>query len=533
MTNEKLLLLRTFLKATSGRNILKYSTDKKQKSLIRGSYIGFGLVYCILLIYVTAASFGLGLIGMADIIPGMCGIIIFAMSLFFTLLKSNGYLFAFKEYDMIMSMPFEVKDVVSSKFLYMYVKNLPMNMVLALAMMAGYEFAKGLNILTIILWVILAFFLPVIPMIIASALGTLVVKVGSRFQHKRLIQSVLTLIVLIPCMGSRFIIERFIRDGQMQDIMTKTSSQMENASTYIPTTKWFEKAINEHSIVSALLLIVVSVAVYELFFILVSGSYRDMNSRLMMNKTHGHYKVAALKSSSMVKAIAFKEYKRFTGSTVYLTNVGIGIIVPFIIGVIALFVSAESIIDVVIHDAPLEPDILIPALPIIVYMFLGMVPTTCCSPSLEGKNEWIIRSLPISQIDDYKGKCLFNLILTIPVGIFSVATLCHCFGADLVEGLASIVTIIVLCLFSTVYGLRCGLKHKRLDWNNEVEVIKQGTAVATYLIPNLIVVILLLPGIVVLNMIIENIIVTDLILCVIALGLTFLSYLGVKRFIRR
>ena len=45
-----------------------------------------------------------------------------------------------------------------------------------------------------------------------------------------------------------------------------------------------------------------------------------------------------------------------------------------------------------------------------------------------------------------------------------------------------------LCAFSTAWGCVCGVKHMRLDWENEVEVIKQGSGVTLYLLPNMFVV---------------------------------------------
>jgi ABC-2 type transport system permease protein len=44
---------------------------------------------------------------------------------------------------------------------------------------------------------------------------------------------------------------------------------------------------------------------------------------------------------------------------------------------------------------------------------------------------------------------------------------------------------LALCAFSTAWGCVCGVKHMRLDWENEVEVIKQGAAVTIYLLPNM------------------------------------------------
>jgi ABC-2 type transport system permease protein len=46
----------------------------------------------------------------------------------------------------------------------------------------------------------------------------------------------------------------------------------------------------------------------------------------------------------------------------------------------------------------------------------------------------------------------------------------------------------LLCCFSTAWGCVCGVKHMRLDWENEVEILKQGVNVTIYLLPNMFVV---------------------------------------------
>lgn len=44
----------------------------------------------------------------------------------------------------------------------------------------------------------------------------------------------------------------------------------------------------------------------------------------------------------------------------------------------------------------------------------------------------------------------------------------------------------MLCARSTVLGMVCGVKFMKLDWENDIEVVKQGTAVMVYLFPNMI-----------------------------------------------
>ena len=69
-------------------------------------------------------AYGLGSMGMAEVIPSYGLAITGLITLFFTALKTNGVLFAYKEYDMVMSLPVKTSSVIASRFLTMYVLNL-------------------------------------------------------------------------------------------------------------------------------------------------------------------------------------------------------------------------------------------------------------------------------------------------------------------------------------------------------------------------------------------------------------------------
>ena len=62
-------------------------------------------------------------------------------------------------------------------------------------------------------------------------------------------------------------------------------------------------------------------------------------------------------------------------------------------------------------------------LPLILGALIMMTCTTSVSLSLEGKNLWILKSLPITKEEIYKGKMLFNLLLQIPTALISSALL--------------------------------------------------------------------------------------------------------------
>ena len=185
---RKSILLNALLLSTSQRNILKYCKDKKKKSRIIGTTIGMALLYLMLVAYCIAQSIGFGYFGLTDSIPTMNALVISLISFFFTLFKTNGYLFNFKEYDMLMSLPFKAKDVAGCKFLYMYVKSLPWQMTVSLSTMVVYGIYSEASPVMYPVWIALSLFLPIIPMLIASFLGYLIAKIGSGFKHKTLEQ---------------------------------------------------------------------------------------------------------------------------------------------------------------------------------------------------------------------------------------------------------------------------------------------------------------------------------------------------------
>ena len=142
---NSILLLKTLLLSTGSRNIYRYTRDKKKKRKIIGNTIGVVLLYGMLMAYCIAICVGYGRTGLIGAAPEMCALVISAIAFLFTLFKTNGYLFQFKEYDMLMSLPFEARTVAACKFLYMYIRSLPWYLSISLAMMIGYGvFARSL-----------------------------------------------------------------------------------------------------------------------------------------------------------------------------------------------------------------------------------------------------------------------------------------------------------------------------------------------------------------------------------------------------
>ena len=520
------LLLKTLLMSTSSLNIFRYTTDKKKKGKIVGAFFGLLILYAMLMFYFIAACIGYGRIGIIDSVPVLCSVSISMLAFFFTIFKTNGYLFNFREYDMLMSLPFEAKTVAACKFLYMYVKSLPWYQSISLSMMIGYGIYARPAAYIYILWIVLSLFLPIIPMLAASFLGFIIARISAGFRKTNIVQTILTVVLVLFAFSIRFIMEDMFRNNKVEEVLTDMSGITDNMAGYYLPAGWFADAINKSSISGAMLLAGVSVILFTVIFMIVGRSYRNINSSLKNHAASKNYKMTAQKTKSILNTIAFKEFRRLTGSTAYLVNGAMGQILCVIASILVLIVGFDNAIAMITQGAPITTDMLRPAIPLVIYFFIGMVATTACSPSLEGKNYWIVKSLPISTENLYKGKMLFNMYITVPFMTFGILCLCISARVPVLESILYIILGFALCAFSTTWGCVCGVKHLKLDWENEIEVIKQSAAVAIYMFPNMIVTMGLVVLVVVLGMHMSHNLIA-VILIAVASALASLSYLRV------
>ncbi len=431
-----------------------------------------------------------------------------------------------------MSLPLEARTVAGCKFLYMFLKSLPWHLNIAVSMLIGYSMYAKPPVGIYPLWLMLSLFLPVIPMLAAAFLGFLIARISTGFRKIHLVQTVLTLVFILFCFSLRFIIKDVFRNDRVQATLETALHMTRHASEIYLPAGWFTDAVTKLNIPAMLLLAGVSAALFGLVFAIVGRSYRQINSALKSHATSGRYRMRIQRQSSPVVAIAFKEYRRFIGSTTYMVNGGIGVILAAMLGMLSLIIGPDRIIAIFAQGAPVDSAMLRPAIPFIVYFFIGMFATAACSPSLEGKNYWIVQSLPIEKRTLYLGKMLFNLALTVPFMTFSTVCLCVAVGVPVPDTALYLLLGLVLCAFSTVWGCVCGIRHMRLDWENEIEVIKQGAAVVIYMFPNMFAVIGLTVLVVLLGTRMDHRLLTAAGI-VIASALASLSYAQVLRMTRR
>ena len=331
------------------------------------------------------------------------------------------------------------------------------------------------------------------------------------------------MVFVLFCFFIRFFMEDMFRNNKIQATLEGMSAATDNAGKIYLPINWFTNAITKTGILDILLLSGVSILLFTVVFSIVGSSYRSINSKLKSHAAAKNYKMTKQKKTGVIHALVFKEWKRMTGSSLYMTNGAMGMVFAIILGGAALVLGPDKINELVVKAIPLGPSVLQPAIPFVVYFFVGMFSTPTSSPSLEGKNYWIVQSLPIYKKTLYQAKMLFNMYLSVPFMEFGILCLCIGTRTPVIDTVLYLILGFVMCSFSTAWGCVCGIKHMRLDWENEIEVIKQGTGVVIYLLPNMFVSMILMVLVVFLGMAVEHSLVAALFILIYGL-LASLSY---------
>lgn len=473
MRSQWITLLKVQLWSRLRINDLKARDSGKKRRNAVILAVSIVLLAFMLCCYSFAMSYGLGYMGMAALIPAYALVITAVLSFFFTMLKTNGVLFGFRDYDMLMSLPIKTTTVIASRFFTMYFMNMLITVLIMIPMGIGYVYWANPQVGFYPLWLIGMLAAPLIPTILATLAGALIMALASRFRYANGASIFLSFALIIGVLLLSF-------SGGMLDSSSFTMINMANISELVyqqidaiyPAAGLFSSAVTQNNWGSMGIFLIISVGLYCLFIKLLSIRYGAINSALKGHLTRSDYKIGALKTASPLKALYRKELKRFFTTMVYITNMGVGVIMEVMIVVACVAVGPVKIEELL--QIPGFTQIYTKMLPFAVSALLAMSCTTCASLSLEGKNIWILKSSPLKPKTIFDSKILVNLTLLLPVSFFSSIALSIHVKPDFFTVLLYFAVPLVYSVFISVFGMYLNIRMPNYEWESETVVVKQN-----------------------------------------------------------
>ncbi|MBE5944328.1 MAG: hypothetical protein E7258_05355 [Lachnospiraceae bacterium] len=471
MIRQIKLLSKVLLANTFGINKLRYGKDKTDK--IRFFIVLVAMLFLIvsvgLLVYKMFSAYCKA--GLGFPVPTYLYVFVSILTLVFTIFKSGAVLFSIKDYDMLISLPVSKAAIVISRFITMYVNNILVSLIILVPGIGTYVYYERPEISFYIICLISVLFLPLLPLTIASIIGAIITAISSRMRNKNLVEIVLTFGLFFGI----FYIESILTDksaemtpAMLQDLATFFNDKIKQI--YLPA-GWFGEAINGNK-TSFILLILVPILVFGIFALIVGKYFQSICSSINAISAKNNYRLETLKENSITNALLKKEFKRYFSSSIYVTNTLIGYILGAVMCVIILILGKEAVLNKMgLGMIASQVDAYFP---FIISLMFALMSITASSISMEGKNLWQVKILPVKSIDVYNSKILLNLIIAAPFYIISVITLVLAVKPSGLNMLFMIVLPLCYIVFSAVLGITINLHFPNFNWENEAVPVKQG-----------------------------------------------------------
>ena len=409
------------------------------------------------------------MVGLDWLYFSMAGLMALGAAILGSVFTTQNQLYDAKDNHLLLSMPIPPGTILLSRMIPLLAMNLLFSSLVIVPAILVYAIFVEFSFVGILLQLLCLVGIAVLAQAIACLLGWLLHLMLSRMN-----KSLASVLYLVVFLGIYFYVY-----SQANSILTTMITESQQIANILSKWVWPLYAMGMGCLENPDLLLTflaICAVCFGIVYTILSATF--LRSTTMSSATHKRQKLNLNvgKTTSPVNAIVRKELRKFLGSPVYLTNLGMGL----------LMAAALTVAGIIFQEDLLSTFSIIPGfselMPLLICAILSFLISTMYisapSVSLEGKNIWILKSLPISSKDILNAKLLFHCRMTIPLcGIcgFILALTYRC-SIPAILLCASVPMLLVTA--NGLIGMICGLQWARLDYINDAYPCKQSAAVA-------------------------------------------------------
>lgn len=361
--------------------------------------------------------------------------------------------------DLLLSLPLKKKDLVISKTINKYLFDLFFAFILLIPFIVIYQIKTNFSIIISLLGLCLLLILPLMSVGISYICDFIVTRLFNRSKYSKLLKSLFSIIIFIGVMALMLV--KTFGYGNV------APSSMEEYFSDRPVSYACLKFITTPDLLSIIIVIAITILPISLGVFLYTINFGKTFSKFNYAKLKATYKY-----HKPFNILFLKEIKNYFTTPAYVINTIIGPILMLILSVTLVIVWSDKINQVLLGNANGE---MLTAIILLAMLGLSSM-TTISSPaiSLESKNIWIIKHLPINTSYMFLSKSLLHMtIMIIPttiscliIAIFSQISLLHIL-------LIFILTSLHISILS-FGGLFINLIYPMLEWSDPTKPIKSG-----------------------------------------------------------
>lgn len=448
---------------------------RKKKKVSKGVIA----LYCLLFLYLIVAAFGMmgmlfhslaepyHIMGLDWLYFAIACLMGLGFGIIGSVFSTQSQLYDAKDNDLLLAMPIPPGKILLSRMLPLLALNGMFIGLVILPAIAVYAIYVEFSIGYILLQLLALVGVTLLAQAISCLLGWLL-----HLALSKLNKSAASMLFMVAFLGIYFYIY-----SQAESILTSMAQNGQAIADALHSWAWPLYAAGQGCIGAIGMLVIflaIGAAALGIVWAVLSATFL----RSATARHSGRRKKLSLKGStqrSPAAAIIRKELGKFFGTPVYLTNMGLGILMLVALTVAGIIFRDK--VSMLLMLLGLEDN----SRYLIVLALLSYLGATMCistpSVSLEGKNIWILKSLPVSAKSILLAKLTAHCLLTVPVSLVSGGVLCVVYGCSAVSVLLCVVISGLLCLTNGLLGMICGLKWARLDYISEAYPCKQSVSV--------------------------------------------------------
>ena len=439
---------------------LKVTSKKKKIGII---VLLIYLIFCIMYTFKINLSTIFETLKSLNLTSYFLSVIVFLSSLFsfcMTFFLAKNILFQNKDNDLLLTLPLKKELIISTRLTYLYLHNLVLTLLCLIPGLYIYITNIGISLNLVIISVILVFFTPIIPTLLASVFGYLIAFLTNKFSKSNLFEYIFNLLFV----GMYFLV-LFNNNSFLVNIILNKNIKYILFPLYLIN----KSLINPLYIV---IYIIFNLLILYLFIKLFKNIYFKLIINVNKVITKNNYNINSNKNSynNKNKSLLKKEIRNYFSSFVYVFNTLIG---PFLLILFTIYLIFDNKI---ITSIGKDIDIRIYIYLIITFV-ICLTNITCCSISMEKQNFYMLKTLPLSEKEILNSKLKLNILLVLPSVIFFLIVIYLKGYIKFYDAYLLLFYSCFLNLFVSMYGLIVNLKFPMFDALNDQIIVKRSTSV--------------------------------------------------------
>lgn len=387
---------------------------------------------------------------------------------FGSVFNTYSVLYKAEDNELLLSLPIKPFYIVSAKLIGVFLTGLMYELPAIIPAIIVYWKYAGATISAAI-QIISIFIIALLILSISCVLGYIVAVISTKIKSKAFISAIASVLFLVLYYVVYFKINTLIRTiVENADAVGKKIK----SSTFL--LYHLGNGING-DIKSFLIISGIIIAFALIVFAVLEKNFVKLAS---MSQAHsrGKIKSRVTEAKKPKSALLKKELKRFSTSTIYMVNCGLGVI---IMPLLAIFSAVKSnLVLTTINEISVDMPNIKGALPMIITAMIcvicSMNAVTAPAVSLEGKNLWVTQSLPVDTALILEAKENLGVTINGVPALVSTLIMCVAFRLEVLSVILCLSTVWLFIWFTAKTGLAMNLKFPNLTWTNEVVPVKQS-----------------------------------------------------------